>query len=124
LAEFGRSQTWHYEFAVYNLDSDRAIGGLTVAIPSGTAITNVGHKDIDHHSGEIYSTADWTATVTATGVSWSTETHASNPNANALRWGTMFNYWFDADVSPSAMGAVTFDVFEPGVINQFPLNLP
>src|SRR6185295_16714904 len=33
---------WHYEFAVYNMNADRAIGSFSVPIPSGAAVTNVG----------------------------------------------------------------------------------
>jgi hypothetical protein len=106
--------TWHYEFAIRNMNSDRAARAFTVDFADGTSITGVGFRDIDHHSGEPYSTADWTPSATqATGtVTWSTETFQTNPNANALRWATMFNFWFDADVAPGAE-LHTLELFKP-----------
>jgi len=38
-------------------------------------------------------------------LTWSTETFADNPNANAIRWGTLYNFRFDADQSPRATTA-------------------
>ena len=107
--------TWHYEYAIRNMNSDRAARAFTVDFPAVTPITNVGFKDIDHHSGEPYSTTDWTPFIDSPNgiVSWSTETFATNTNANALRWATMFNFWFDADAPPA--GAVhTLELFKPG----------
>ncbi len=108
------ADTWHYEYVVRNMNSDHAAQQFSVDFPDGTPITNVGFKDIDSHSGEPYSTTDWTSAVDgATGtVSWSTETYAANNNANALRWATMFNFWFDADANP-ATAQHTLDLFKP-----------
>jgi hypothetical protein len=86
----------HYEFAVHNLNSDRSGGGFAVGFPAGTTISNTGFKDIAYHSGEPYSGLDWAVSVTGSSVEWMTESFASNPNANALRWGTLYNFWFDA----------------------------
>jgi hypothetical protein len=96
------SGPWHYEYVVRNLNSDHAAQRFSVDFPGAATITNVGFKDIDSHSGEPYSTTDWTPTVdgAAGTVSWSTETFAANNDANALRWATMYNFWFDANVAP------------------------
>lgn len=106
--------TWHYEYAVRNMNSDHAAQRFAVDFPDGTPIANVGFKDIDHHSGEVYSTTDWTSAVdTPNGtVSWSTETFATNNNANALRYATLFNFWFDADSAP-ATAQYAIDLFKP-----------
>lgn len=106
--------TWHYEYAIRNNNSDRSAQAFEVRFPNGTPIANVGFHDIDHHSGEPYSTLDWAPTVTpATGtVSWSTTTFASDPNSNALRFATMFTYWFDADSETPVSHTLTF--FKPG----------
>jgi hypothetical protein len=45
---------WHYEYAIRNMNSDRSGRAFAVDFPNGTSITNVGFKDIDHHSGEPY----------------------------------------------------------------------
>ena len=80
--------TWHYEYTVRNMNSDHAAQKFSVDFPDGTPIGNVGFRDIDSHSGEPYSTIDWTSAVDGTNgtVSWATETFAANNNANALRW--------------------------------------
>ncbi len=106
--------TWHYEYVVRNLNSDHAAQAFSVDFPDGTPIANLGFNDIDHHSGEPYSTTDWTSAVDGTSgtVSWSTEDFIANQNANALRWATMFSFWFDADAAPAtAVHAV--DLFKP-----------
>ena len=36
-------------------------------------------------------------------VSWTTSEFADNPDANALRWATMYNMWFTADAPPAAL---------------------
>jgi hypothetical protein len=99
--------TWHYEFAVYNHNSDRAGYSFSVPLPECVNVTNVGFHDVDYHSGEPYSNTDWTSTVTADAVTWnSTQTFAQNPNANALRWSTLYNFRFDADTPPTAATGV------------------
>jgi hypothetical protein len=105
---------WHYEYVVRNLNSDHAAQAFSVDFPANTAITNVGFYDVDSHSGEPYSTTDWTSSVDAPNgtVRWETESWASNNNANALRWATMYSFWFDADADPAtAQHAV--DLFKP-----------
>ncbi|MEZ5314324.1 MAG: hypothetical protein R2862_12130 [Thermoanaerobaculia bacterium] len=116
---------WHYEYAIRNMNSDRAANSFTVDFPDGTAITSTGFKDIPHHSGEPYATADWDVFVDGTGgtVSWSTDGFATDPNANALRWATMFNFWFDADAPPD--NAVhTLGLFKPGPTNSVDFVMP
>jgi hypothetical protein len=104
---------WHYEYAVHNLNSDRSARGLTVTFPAATAISNVGFHDIEHHSGEPYSTADWDVAVGSASVAWSTDDFATDPNANALRWATAFSFWFDADRGPTGISH-SLELFKPG----------
>jgi hypothetical protein len=107
--------SWHFEYAIRNHNSDRAAQAFAVDFPDGTSITNAGFHDVDSHSGEPYSTTDWTIGVDAPTavVSWTGETFATNANANALRWATMYNFWFDSD-SPHASGH-SLTLFKPGV---------
>ena len=46
-------------------------------------------------------------------VSWSTVPYSTNVNANAIRWGTTYNFRFDADQPPVA-GTMTLGLFRPG----------
>ncbi len=106
--------TWRYEYAVFNLNSHRSGGSLSVPIPSGAAVTNVGFHDVDYHSGEVYDNTDWNMTVSVSSVTWSSPaTFDEDPNTNALRWGTMYNFWFDADAPPVETD-IQIGLFRPG----------
>jgi len=104
--------TWHYEYAVRNMNSDRAARAFRVDLP-GATISGVGFHDIEHHSGEPYATTDWNASVDPQGaVEWATDSFATDPDANALRWATAFSFWFDADRPPD--GAIHhLELFTP-----------
>jgi hypothetical protein len=116
--------TWRYAYAVYNLNSDRSGGSLSVPVSTPVTVSNVGFHDVPYHSGEPYDNLPWT-TVTAGGaVTWSTPfTFEQEPNTNALRWGTMYTFWFDADVEPAA-GTVTLGLFKPGTPGSVDIGLP
>jgi len=108
--------TWHYEYAFQNVNSDRALGSVTIESPPGTSFENIGFKDIDYHSGETLDSTDWiiSALSTANAIEWrSPETFAENPDSNAMRWGTLYNFWFDSD-GPPVPGKVGITYFKPG----------
>jgi hypothetical protein len=110
------SGVYHYEYALQNLTNQRAGQSFSVPIPVGAIVTNVGFHDVDYHSSvaaELYDGTDWTPVVSAGSVSWATQTYAANQNANALRWGTLYNFRFDANVAPGT-GIVTIGLFRPG----------
>ncbi|HEY3241804.1 MAG TPA: hypothetical protein VGM03_00505 [Phycisphaerae bacterium] len=103
----------HYEYALYNMNSHRSAQSFSIPVPAGVVITNIGFHDVSYHSGEPYSGADWTGGALDGGITWSTETYAQNVNANALRWGTLYNFRFDANTVPQAADA-TIGLFRPG----------
>ena len=56
--------TWNYEYAVYNINSDRSGGSFRVPLPEGAVVTNVGFHGVFNHSGEVFENtvdnpADW-----------------------------------------------------------------
>jgi hypothetical protein len=109
---------WHYEFAVHNMNSDRAGGSFSVAVPAGANVTNIGFHDVTYRNGDgqlnIDQTGtDWPATVAGGSISWACETQAANPNANAIRWQTIYNFRFDANVAPQS-GNVTLGLWKSG----------
>jgi hypothetical protein len=107
---------YHYEYALQNLNNQRAGQSFTVPLPAGTVVTNVGFHDVDYHSSvpaELYDGTDWPSTVTSSSVTWATTTYDVNPNANALRWGTLYNFRFDANQAPGT-GSITIGMFRPG----------
>jgi hypothetical protein len=107
---------WHYEYALFNLNSDRSIQALSIPKGSGVNITNIAFHDISYHDGDgignvNFDGTDWPAANGGAAVSWATSTFAQNQSANALRWGTMYNFRFDADVPPST-GQLTLSTFK------------
>jgi hypothetical protein len=114
---------WHYEYAVHNMNSDRAAQALAIDFVDGTTVSNIGFRDYDHHSGEYepddgmpISTTDWTTNFDGgtSVVSWETDTYAVSAHANAIRWSTMYNFWFDADAAPDQIASHTLVLFKPG----------
>ncbi len=105
--------TWHYEYAVQNINSHRAARSFSVPVSTGTTITNVGFKDIDYHSGDPFATTNWTNATTGGAITWTGGDYAVSANGNALRFGTTYNFWFDANQGPASTNA-TIGLFRPG----------
>jgi hypothetical protein len=103
--------TWNYEYALYNMNSHRSARTFSVPIPSGITVTNIGFHDVDYHSGDgavmgtSFAGDDWPGALSRGSLEWSTADFATDPNANALRWGTLYNFRFDADAAPVAANA-------------------
>jgi hypothetical protein len=60
-----------------------------------------------------FSNAPWTSNQTADALTWNTETFVQNPNANAIRFGTLYNFRFDANRPPHTANA-TIGFFKTG----------
>ena len=113
--------TWHYEYAVQNLNSDRSGGRFSVPIGPNVTVSNIGFHGVFAHSGEPFpNTATnpdhWPAVATSTAVTWTCPEPFIGPsgnNANALRWGTLYNFRFDANIAPVS-GNATIGLFKPG----------
>ena len=114
---------WHYEYALYNMNSDRSGRSFTVPVSIGAVVQNIEFHDVDYHSGELgvdnegnhinWDGTDWSTSTLTGKVVWETEDFATNPNANALRWGTLYNFRFDSTAPPSST-IVTLGLFKPG----------
>jgi hypothetical protein len=116
------SGVWHYEYALYNLNLDRAIQSFSVPLGTGVNISNIGFHAPPQHPGwandgtfnnQGYSSTPWTVTQAPDSITWNTETFAQNQNANAIRWGTLYNFRFDADQPPQSADA-TVGYFKTG----------
>jgi len=106
--------TGRYDCVVYNQTSGRAAGSLAGPLGSNVAISNVFFNDVDYHSGEPYDGTDWVATNGGNVFTWQTaEDYNTNPDANALRWGTMYSFGFDCNAAPVA-SLVDVSMFKPG----------
>ena len=113
---------WHYEYALFNMNLDRSIQSFSVPLAPGVNVSSIGfHAPPQHpgwaHDGTVgdagYSSTPWDVTQDASSVTWSTETFATNQNANAIRWGTLYNFRFDADQPPQTANA-TVGYFKTG----------
>jgi hypothetical protein len=113
---------WHYEYALYNQNLDRAIQSFSVPLGPGVNISNIGFHAPPQHPGWAhdgtqgdagYSSTPWDVTQDASSITWSTETFATNQNANAIRFSTLYNFRFDADQPPNTTDA-TIGFFKTG----------
>jgi hypothetical protein len=113
---------WHYEYALYNQNLDRAIQSFSVPLGAGVNVSNIGFHAPPQHPGwandgtlndQGYSSTAWTVTQAGDSITWNTETFAQNQNANAIRWGTLYNFRFDADQPPQSSSA-TVAFFKTG----------
>jgi hypothetical protein len=113
---------WHYEYALYNQNLDRGLQSFSVPLGTGITVSNIGFHAPPNHPGIAddgtpgntgYSNAAWTPNQTASTLTWNSETFAQNPNANALRWGTLYNFRFDSNRPPQTTNA-TIGFFNTG----------
>jgi hypothetical protein len=104
---------YHYEYAIYNVNADRSGGSFSVPIPAGAVVTNVGFHAPFYHSGEVYDNTAWNSSVSGSAVTWTPAPFSPAANANALRWGTLYNFRFDANVAPGT-GSATLGLFKTG----------
>ena len=106
---------WRYDYAVQNFNSKQAVGSFN--LPTMTCpIQNTGFHDVDYHSGSPWKNTDWSVSTAGNTPVWTTDTYAQDVNANAIRWGMMYNFSFESGAAPAAtMGTATLGLFEPGV---------
>jgi len=103
---------YHYEYAIYNQNLDRAIQSFEVVYPLFPPIVldNVGFHAPPQHppfandgtQGDAgYSSDPWIFTTSFTSATWNCQTFAENQNANAIRYGTLYNFRFDSTAPPA-----------------------
>jgi len=112
---------FHYEYVIFNMNLDRAIQSFSVSLFS-VNLANVGFHAPPQHPGwphdgtqgdAGFSSTPWDVTEDIGSITWSTETFATNQNANAIRWGTLYNFRFDSDFPPTPSKA-TIGFFKTG----------
>ena len=104
---------WHYEYAIYNQNLDRGIQSFSVPVGSAS-LSNIGFHAPPQHPGTLndgtvgsagFSSAAWAPSQSGGAMTWSSETFAQNPNANAIRWSTLYNFRFDSSSPPQTVQA-------------------
>lgn len=113
---------YHYEYAIYNENLDRAVQSFTIPVGTSVAKSNVGFHAPPQHPGWSadgtvgnagYSSTPWSLTENASSSMWTSAAFSVDPNANACRWGTLYNIRFDSTREPSTMYA-TLGFFKTG----------
>ncbi len=105
---------YRYEYAVMNLNSDRAAAAFSVPLGAGVTPQAFYFHDVPYHSGELQDGTDWSPVVSGSNVTW---TYANNQTddrrENVLRWDTIYNYSFVANAAPTT-SLVTLTLFKAG----------
>ncbi len=109
--------TWLYVYAIHNLNNDRSARAFEFDIGSGV-VTDPGFHSPAYHSGDgingvNFSNDPWAYSFVNEKVRWETSTFDENPNANALRWGTVYSFWFTSTRMPLHSSA-DITLFKPG----------
>ena len=102
---------YRYDYAVQNLNSKDGVQAFSV--PADCSPSNMFFRDVDHHSGSPWANTDWSLNQGNGFLEWHGETFSQNANANAIRWGTMFTFSFEADAQPG-VGTSSLTLFESG----------
>ena len=108
------NEGWYqYEYAIQNVNAHRGVRELTIEIPIGGIVRNIGFHDISYHSGETVEGTDWEVSNNYNSIKWTTSSFSDNPMANAIRWGTTYNFRFISNVPPTN-GGVSLTHFRDG----------
>jgi hypothetical protein len=106
---------YHFEYALYNMNSERAVQSFSVPISPYANVTNIGFRDVFYHDPDgcgstqatpiTFDGTDWPGVVSGGNVHWDmvalSGSGANAPcNSNAIRWGSTFNFRFDTDLPP------------------------
>ena len=110
---------WDYEYALYNMNSDDSIRSFSLPVPGSVAVRNVGFHDLAYRAGDgkndiNVDSTDWADTRASGALTWQTATFADDDNANALRWGSLMNFRFEAN-APPAPGTLTLGRYKSGL---------
>ena len=123
---------YHYEYAIYNENLDRAIQMFSVPLGAGVTLSNIGFHAPPQSpafandgtcNDQGFSSTPWATTQTADSMTWASETLAQNCNANAIRWGTLYNFRFDSNKPPTA-GNATIGFLKTGAPITMAVQVP
>ncbi|MSR18572.1 MAG: hypothetical protein EXS00_05285 [Phycisphaerales bacterium] len=104
---------YRYDYAVHNQNSDRCARSFSVPVNPAVIASELYFHGVTHHSGEPFATTAWSSGQSAVAVGWETQSVTQNANANAIRWGTMFNFSFVCNREPVS-GTASIGLFKAG----------
>lgn len=99
--------TWRYEYAMQNRDNHRGVGSFEIPVCPNATVSQEYFGDIDSNAGN-----DWSITRTSTSLVFDT---ASNP----LKWNSIFNFSFVADVAPDTGATLMLGAHAAGSGSDF-----
>jgi hypothetical protein len=102
------SGRYRYDYVIYNMNSDTGV--QSISIPAQNP-AEIGFSDAAPKT-EIWSTKPWKQNVGNGQITWATDSWSDDKNANAVRWGTAYNFWFTAGTAPQRATA-TLTRFKP-----------
>ena len=117
---------------MYNYNLDRSIQSFSVPLSAGANLSNIGFHAPPQEPGwandgtfnnQGYSSMQWAVTQVSDSITWNSETFAQNQNANAIRFGTLYNFRFDADQPPQTANA-TVGFFKTGSPTTVAIQAP
>jgi len=108
---------WRYNYAVENLTSDRAVRALAIPLDACAGQPGTWAAQPAHHSGEPFDTLSWALSRSGGLVEWACSPYESNPNANAIRWGTTGSFELTCD-RPPRQGTVVIGLYKSGAQNR------
>lgn len=106
--------TFRYEYNVLNVDFDRGVEAVSIPLASGVTLSNVSFRQprlrdpafdirdwvnqIDGPSGNLVFSAQ---APSAGSTNW---TNGQPMKSNAIRYGTMYSFWFTSSLPPRTTG--------------------
>ena len=105
---------WRYEYALQNLTSDQAAASFVLPLDCNVSVSNAEFRGVSRHSGTPWDNTPWSISTAGGQLTFEcTQAYGQNQNANALRWGELFNFSFEADASP-VPATIGIGLFKPG----------
>ena len=102
---------YRYEYAIYNMNSERGVDRS--ASPWAMQRSPMRDRARCCRTASPGPTTPGKARSRTGRVTWSTKTFQENENANAIRWGTTYNFWFETQAVPTQADA-DLGRFKPG----------
>ncbi|MHC4947849.1 MAG: hypothetical protein ACYTG1_06260 [Planctomycetota bacterium] len=94
--------TWHYEFAVHNLNSNDPAVAFEIPLLDCVASTNVDHQSPEYQAPEPYNNNVWASSHGGGVLRWDVDSVA-DPASNKIHWGTLDNFGVDTDTTPGSI---------------------
>jgi hypothetical protein len=106
--DLGAGGIYHYEYALFNLNSDRRVRSIAIPVDQATTVLNIDF----HHPNVDDPEYTWDLTQTNPFVTYETVTFEED-TTGALMFNTMLNVRFDANAPPQLVNA-RLGIFKPG----------